>query len=150
MACFRFPTGTEWVKNFVKLRKITAEQSEKEFYTSHGGLTLLGQAIELAQLKPRLAARGPYRRIRHGDILKTYLGLLGIGKSDFEAAEGGEHSPVRHRAKRRRVRTVMQELTDLAGKFYQRGRRLWLRFSRHCPAFAAFERVHARLAAASG
>lgn len=62
----------------------------------------------------------------------------------------GAQSPVRHDAKRRRLRTVMQELVYLAGKFYERGRRLWLRLSRHCPAFNAFMRVHERLAAASG
>lgn len=61
----------------------------------------------------------------------------------------GEHSPVRHRAKRRRVRTVMQELVYLAGKFYKRGRRLWLRFSCHCPAFTAFARVNQQLHAVS-
>lgn len=62
----------------------------------------------------------------------------------------GEHSPVRHRAKRRRLRTVMQELVAVAGKFYARSRRLWLRLSCHCPAFAAFRCVEQRLAAASG
>jgi hypothetical protein len=31
-------------------RKITPKQSDKECYTSHGGLTLLGQAIRLARL----------------------------------------------------------------------------------------------------
>ncbi len=72
----------------MKLRKINTEQSTKEFYTSQGGLTLLGQAIELARLKQQLAALGSCRGISHGDILKTYLGLLGISKSDFEAAEG--------------------------------------------------------------
>lgn len=72
----------------MKLRPIVPEQSTKEFYTSHGGLTFLGQAIALAGLERRLAALGPYRGISHLDILKTYLGLLCQGKSDFEAAEG--------------------------------------------------------------
>ena len=34
----------------------------------------------------------------------------------------GRHAPLRHPAKRRRLRTVMQELVYLAGKFYNRGR----------------------------
>ena len=59
----------------------------------------------------------------------------------------GAHSPVRHPAKRRRLRTVMQELIYLAAKFYRRSRQLRLRFSAHCPAFDAFKRVHARLTA---
>jgi hypothetical protein len=35
----------------MQLRKITPEQSDKECYTSHDGLTLLGQAIRLAGLR---------------------------------------------------------------------------------------------------
>lgn len=73
--------------------------------------------------------------------LLRWIGLTGLI---------GAHSPVRHEAKRRRLRTVMQELISLAGKFYQRGRRLWLRLSCHCPAFDAFARVKARLIEASG
>ena len=44
----------------------------------------------------------------------------------------------------------MKELIYLAGKFYPRGRRLWLRLSCHCPAFDAFLRVNARLIEACG
>ena len=73
--------------------------------------------------------------------LLRWIGLAGLI---------GEGAPVRHRAKRRRLRTVMQELIYLAAKFRQRSRQLWLRFSAHCPGFEAFERVQARLAAASG
>jgi len=47
------------------------------------------------------------------------------------------------------VRTVMQELIYLAGKFYERSRRLWLRLSCHCLAFSAFQRVNALLAVAN-
>ena len=61
----------------------------------------------------------------------------------------GAHSPVRHPAKRRRLRTVMQELIYLAAKFGQRSRQLRLRFSAHCPAFPALKRVNAALAAAA-
>jgi len=73
--------------------------------------------------------------------LLRWVGLIGLI---------GAHSPVRHDAKRRRVRTVMQALICLAGKFYLRGRRLRLRLSRHCPAFDAFLRVNARLIEACG
>ena len=34
----------------MKLRPIIPEQSTKEFYTSHGGLTFLGQAIKIKGL----------------------------------------------------------------------------------------------------
>jgi len=60
----------------------------------------------------------------------------------------GEYAPVRHPAKRRRLKTVIQELIYLAARLVSTGRRLILRFSRHCPGFESFSRVHARLSAA--
>ena len=57
----------------------------------------------------------------------------------------GQFAPIRHPAKRRRIRTVIQELIYLAGRLISTGRRLILRFSRHCPAFAAFQGVYAQL-----
>jgi hypothetical protein len=61
----------------------------------------------------------------------------------------GEYSPVRHPAKRRRLRTVIQELMYLAARLISSTRRLRLRFSRHCPGFEAFIRVYSRLSAAA-
>jgi hypothetical protein len=58
----------------------------------------------------------------------------------------GEWAPVRHPAKRRRLRTVMQELMYLAARVIRSGRRMALRFASHCPGFRAFEIVYARLA----
>lgn len=58
----------------------------------------------------------------------------------------GEFAPVRHPVKRRRLRTVMQELMYLAARVIRSGRRLLLRFGSHCPGFAAFEAVYQRLA----
>ena len=57
----------------------------------------------------------------------------------------GDTSPVRHPAKRRRIRTVIQELMTVAGRLLRTGRRLILRFGRHCPAYEAFRDVHVRL-----
>jgi hypothetical protein len=57
----------------------------------------------------------------------------------------GEKSPVRHPGKRRRLKTVIQELIYLAGRLISSGHRLRLRFSRHCPAFPAFVDVYDRL-----
>ena len=59
----------------------------------------------------------------------------------------GEKSPVRHPGKRRRLKTVMQELMYLAARLIASGRRLRLRFSRHCPAFQASTDVYGRLSA---
>jgi hypothetical protein len=66
-----------------------------------------------------------------------YIGLKGLT---------GKLSPVRHPAKRRRIRTVMQELMYLAGRVLETGRQLKLRFSRHCPAIHSFETVYQKLA----
>lgn len=59
----------------------------------------------------------------------------------------GDHSPVRHAAKRRRIKTVIQELVYRAARLIETGRRLKLRFSQHCRAFGAFQKVYGRLAA---
>ena len=67
-----------------------------------------------------------------------WIGLIGLI---------GETSPVRHRAKRRRLKTVMQELMYLAARLIRTGRRLKLRFSQCCPAYPAFEAVYQKLAA---
>jgi hypothetical protein len=58
----------------------------------------------------------------------------------------GKDAPIRHAAKRRRLRTVMQELIYVAARVIESGRRLALKFSRRCPAFPSFEAVYARLA----
>jgi len=58
----------------------------------------------------------------------------------------GDWAPVRHPAKRRRLKTVMQELMYLAARVIRSGRQLALRFAAHCPGFRAFEVVYARLA----
>ena len=57
----------------------------------------------------------------------------------------GQFAPIRHPAKRRRIRTVIQELIYLAARLISTGRRLILRFSRHCPVFAAFQGVYRQL-----
>jgi hypothetical protein len=59
----------------------------------------------------------------------------------------GEKSPVRHPGKRRRIKTVIQELIYLAARLIRSGRRLRLRFSRHCSAYQAFSDVYGRLLA---
>ena len=54
----------------------------------------------------------------------------------------GPGAPVRHPAQRRRIRTVIQELMYLAARVVRSGRRWWLRFGVHCPAFEAFARAY--------
>ena len=54
----------------------------------------------------------------------------------------GHESPVRHSAKRRRIKTVIQELIYLASRLIRTGRRLKLKFGRNCDGFAAFNLVY--------
>ncbi len=75
----------------------------------------------------------------------AYNILRFIGQTGLIAPLG----PVLHSAKRRRLRTVIQELMYLAARLLTTGRQLKLRFSRHCPAFAAFSAVYSGLMTAS-
>jgi hypothetical protein len=55
--------------------------------TSTAGLMLIGHCLALARLE-RLDVRLPKRgKIRLSDVVKSYIGLLTLGKSDFEAIE---------------------------------------------------------------
>lgn len=65
--------------------------------------------------------------------LLRWIGLRGLH---------GDGAPIRHTAKRRRLRTVMQELMYLACRLVRSGRQLTLRFGRHCPGFKAFCTVY--------
>lgn len=62
----------------------------------------------------------------------------------------GDISPVRHPAKRRRIKTVLQELMYRAAKFVEHARRLVLDFGRGVAAHVkVFVAVQARLSAAA-
>ena len=59
----------------------------------------------------------------------------------------GSKGIIRHEAKRRRIKTVIQEMIYFAGRMIATGRRLKLRFSRHASAHAeAFASIYKRLA----
>ncbi len=65
-----------------------------------------------------------------------WIGLVGLLRDD---------APIRHKAERRRLRTVIQELMYVAARVVASGRRLALKFSTTCPAFPSFAAVYARL-----
>lgn len=58
----------------------------------------------------------------------------------------GPDAPVRHSAKRRRIKTVMQELIYRAGRLIEHGRRIVLGLGAHDRAAKAFMRSHAQFA----
>ena len=66
-----------------------------------------------------------------------WIGLVGLLRDD---------APVRHPAKRRRIRTVIQELMYVAARVVESGRQMALKFSKICPAFPSFAAVYGRLA----
>jgi len=53
-----------------------------------------------------------------------------------------EDAPVRHTAKRRRLKTVIQEMICVSAKVVTHARSVILNFGRHCPAFVVFERLY--------
>ena len=53
----------------------------------------------------------------------------------------GPESPVRHKASRRRIKTVMQELIYQAARFMEKGHQFILRFGRHSPGLRAFMKL---------
>ena len=59
-------------------------------------------------------------------------------------------SPVRHPAKRRRLKTVMQEIIGVAARVITHARRLTLGLGQRCAAFTVFERHYQTLLQFSG
>ena len=68
-----------------------------EHLTSHSGLALIGALMERTALQERLCGvslpgcREP--KITHADIAKTMIGLLCIGKPDYDAVEAFREVP---------------------------------------------------------
>ena len=70
------------------MKRFILEQSDDEFYTSHSGLALAGLCINRYSDLSRVIGRqmgNTGNIISHIDILRSYLGLLCLGKSDYEA-----------------------------------------------------------------
>ena len=53
----------------------------------------------------------------------------------------GPDAPIRHSAKRRRLKTVIQELVFMAARLVEKGRQYILRFGSHCPGFKSFHQL---------
>jgi hypothetical protein len=73
------------------MKRFIIEKSEEEFYSSHSGLALVGLCLNrFTSLTKRLGQLGALKKgaISHADVLRSYIGLLCLGKSDFEAISG--------------------------------------------------------------
>lgn len=68
------------------MKRFKIEKSDREI-TATSGLALIGQAIRRhTHLCTSLDKQVPLRHgISHSDVMKSYLGLLCVGKNDFEA-----------------------------------------------------------------
>ena len=69
------------------MRRFNIEQSKTSELTSHSGLALVGRALEHTHLDRDLATIPLRHGIAQADCVKSYVGLLCAGKSDFEAIE---------------------------------------------------------------
>lgn len=68
--------------------RFEVRQSRNLRLTSHSGLALLGQCFEAAQVDLVMDRRVPVSQgMRTSDLAKSIVGLLSLGKSDFEAIE---------------------------------------------------------------
>ncbi len=73
-----------------KMKRLLIEQSSTETYTSHAGFALVGLCLnQLGAFFKALKVDIPLRHgTSHIDVIKSYIGILCLGKSDFEAIEG--------------------------------------------------------------
>lgn len=72
------------------MKRFIIAQSDKEFYTSHSGLALVGACVNKLCSLPKKARKAfPVSPGSTGigldDILRSYIGLLALGQSDYEA-----------------------------------------------------------------
>lgn len=71
------------------MRRFEIVQSDTDMTTSHSGLALVGRALRHTRLAHDLDAIPLRHGIAHADCVKSYIGLLCTGKSDFDAIETG-------------------------------------------------------------
>lgn len=68
--------------------RFEVKQSTKVNLTSYSGLALLGQCCQAAQVDAVIDSRLPVSQgMKSSDLVKSMVGLLSLGKSDFEAIE---------------------------------------------------------------
>ena len=108
----------------------THEQFHAEFKTDLDLTRLPSGKFDTNALVCRLAA-----------VVMNILRLMG------QRGLLGPDAPVRHQAKRRRIKTVMQELIYRAGRLIEHGRQLVLGLGANDRAAAVFMRLHAQFAA---
>lgn len=72
--------------------RFEVKQSTKLNLTSYSGLALMGQCCQAAQVEAVMDAKIPVSQgMRTSDLVKSVVGLLCLGKGDFEAIEAFRH-----------------------------------------------------------
>ncbi len=142
------------------MKRFKNEKSDADI-VSHGGLTLIGQAVKRhTNLSREVDTQVALRHgIKHSDVLKCYLGLLSIGKNDFEAINTIEsefyymtgmdindipcEATVRQRMDNHVI--ALKKLMYVAVRIIKASRYLKLYFGKGCRSFSAFEGVYYKL-----
>ena len=76
------------------MKRFHLEQSKTEIYTPQAGLALIGHAVNKFTDLVKQARTVPKRHgIPNIDLIRTFTGLLCLGKSDFEAVENARKDP---------------------------------------------------------
>ena len=81
--------------------KFIIEESD-EVLTTHAGLAAVGSLLQKTHLRARLNATSlpdrPAPEISHGDLVTSYIGLLCLGKNDFDHIEAHRQDVFFHAA----------------------------------------------------
>lgn len=84
---FKYNIQISAFTHFVMAR-FDLKQSSKLQLTSYAGLALIGQCCQAAQLEAVIDRKLPVSQgMRTSDVVKSVVGQLALGKSDFEAIE---------------------------------------------------------------
>ncbi len=69
------------------MKRFILEKSDDEFYASHSGLALIGLEFNRhTSLNSKIKRTIPDTKdIANTDVIRSYLGLLALGKSDYKA-----------------------------------------------------------------
>ncbi len=68
------------------------EQSDTEFYTPAAGLCFVGDALnKKTSLKKSLRSIKKRHGIPNIDLVRAFIGLLALGKTDFDAIDNYRH-----------------------------------------------------------
>jgi len=87
--------------------------------------------------------RLPSGKFNTNDLVMTMAALAyNVLRLMGQSALLSEDAPIRHKAKRRRLKTVMQELIYVSAKVVKHAKQRILNFGRHNPAFVVFDRLY--------